>query len=195
MKTAKWIILGVVIVALIFAGVYQNSRIERLEDRVRLMAEHEIVTKAEAKGFVTKEFFVPVTFGSQGIVSSTARPVVTIDAESEYALISFWVPADFTSIIAAELIGVARAGDGTNTMTLEFLGSYAAIGEGYGEHEEYSLTQASEANASMMELLKWDISTVLTSLAAGDHVGIKAIYSQGALASAVNVIGVRFKYS
>lgn len=47
MKAAKWVILGAVIVALIFGGIYQNSRIERLEGRVRLMAEHETVTKAE----------------------------------------------------------------------------------------------------------------------------------------------------
>lgn len=39
MKAAKWIISGVVIVALICGGIYQNSRISRLEEEVHNMAE------------------------------------------------------------------------------------------------------------------------------------------------------------
>lgn len=53
MKVAKWVISGVVIVVLIFLGVYQNSRIERLEGGVRLMPEHETVTKADLRIYST----------------------------------------------------------------------------------------------------------------------------------------------
>ncbi|GAG87226.1 unnamed protein product, partial [marine sediment metagenome] len=136
----------------------------------------------------TLEFFVPVTFATE-IKASDEYPGGRIDATADLAHIGFSVPADFTSITTAVVVRFAEA---TATHRLNYSSRYAAEGQDKDTHQEALEDQdVAETNDFVYEQ---DISGILSSLAAGDYVGIKV---NGDATNIPNdqIFGVRFKYS
>ena len=140
-------------------------------------------------GAATKEFFVPVTEGVDFPASHNDFPGAIIDGTNDTARISFYVPDDFSSITEAVAVRISRT---TATKRLNYSADYGAIGENHGLHSE-SLTDQDTVETSNI-LYEHDISSILSSLAVGDHVGIKVL---GDATNTPNdlIVGVRLKYN
>jgi len=142
----------------------------------------------------TLEFFIPATNGTDPGLTGYHTGYL-IDGAGDIAIMEFQVPADYSSITNAEVIGIALAGDGTATMKMQGNTNYGAIDEAYNNHAESDAALVTSVNANTNDLVNWDVSSMLSSLAAGDHVGLRAIYSGTALASNARILGLRLKYS
>ncbi|GAH06874.1 unnamed protein product, partial [marine sediment metagenome] len=136
----------------------------------------------------TKEFFVPPTSGTKpGAFGYMAGYLV--NATADYAYHCFYVPHDFSSI--TEVVLVVGAVD-SRTHRLNFYSSYCAEGEVWNQHAETSFDVDTPINADI--ICEIDISGILSSLVAGDYVGVKAL---GDATNTPNLFvhGIRFKYS
>ncbi len=136
----------------------------------------------------TKEFFVPVTYGTE-MTYFGYGPVAKCDAAAEYGNIAFYIPADFSNITSAVIIVIPQCTEVAANWDLSTF--YGANGASYGEHAEADA--ASTYNVTANILFEVDISDVLSNLAAGDYVEVRLL--QGEATHNVNIIGVRFKYS
>ena len=141
-----------------------------------------------AVGAATKEFFVPVTYASE--LSTDARHSggkMTISGS--YAHVEFFAPNDFTTITEAVMVMVAME---TATHRHSFYATYGAQGEDKDVNSESDLdNDVAETDELIYE---FDVSGILSSLAAGDYVGILQ-GSSGTNTAIDLVIGFRLKYS
>ncbi len=142
-------------------------------------------------GGATKEFFVPVTIAGNGgsMTGLFNRSVAILNGADERAYIDFFAPADFSSITSAVVVVYPTATQGAADW--DTYSDYAAIGEAHNIHSESNT--ASTYNVTDDQFFEVDISGILSSLAAGDYVGIRL--RQGTVGHDVNIIGIRFKYS
>lgn len=141
-----------------------------------------------AAGAPTKEFFVPVTYGTEmGKYGEWA--VAICDAADEVACMSFRVPHDFSSITTAEIVVISRVTEAAANW--DIYSDYGALTEVWNAHAESDV--ASTYNVTSGKLTSVDISGILSALAADDYVGVKI--SQGEDGHNFNAIGVHFKYS
>jgi hypothetical protein len=143
---------------------------------------------AAADVAATKEFWVPVTKAAS-MEFHGHYPVGRLNASWERANISFHVPHDFTSITEAYIVIIPKTSHAT--APLDIYSMYASVGEAYNTHSESD--EATTYNITDDQIFEIDISGILTSLSAGDYVGVAivSVYA-GDLA---DVLGVRFKYS
>lgn len=114
----------------------------------------------------TKEAFSPVAYGTyaQELVGNfPARRVTAADK----AYLVFQCPHDFSSIVSAELVCVTGY---TGDQSLVVTSDYGAEGEDYNHHEE---TDTINASFTANKLKTVDISSVLSTLAAGDCVAVE----------------------
>ena len=135
-----------------------------------------------------KELSVPVTFATD-LTSSNSYPVGAINAAADIACMYFQVPADFSSITEAVVIRVAVA---TATHRLNYYSDYGGVGQSYTTHSESLLDQDTAEAAGL--IYEEDISGILSSLAASDHVGIKVTGDATNIPN-VRVLGLRLTYS
>lgn len=142
-----------------------------------------------ASSGATKEFFVPVTGISAGATETVDGnwPVALVDATGESAHTAFFVPADFTTIIdAVALIIVLETGVST-TITVNI--SWSPVG---GDKSANSATDPQTGQTwTTNRLREIDLSTALSSLAAGDYVAVEMLAGN----RSYEMVGVRFKYS
>lgn len=149
----------------------------------------------------TKEFFAPVTVGSDMELQGT-HPGALIDAAFEKAGIEFLIPADYSSITLAKVIGIALGADINVAfpMRIQAQSNYGILDEGYQAHQEIDATRDNaEGHTTVNDLISWDISGILSSLTIADHVGIQLLHVAG-IAGVTNstnsrILGVWFKYS
>lgn len=136
---------------------------------------------------VTKEFWSSVTYGTL-MTRQGDYTVARLAAWSDYATMVFHVPHDFVTITDAYIVVIPRM---TNAAARwDIYSDYAAVGEAYNNHSEADgLTSYNVTDDQIFEV---DISGILTSLAAGDYVGIRMILMDAN--HDVDVLGVRFKY-
>lgn len=143
-----------------------------------------------AAGGATKEFFVPCTGVNGGAMGyDLTYPVGVLTNSLQEALISFRVPHDYNSIVTASIVVVPKYS--SVTANWDIYSNYAQTGESYTTHTQNNT--ASTYNVTSGQVFEVDISGILTSLAAGDMVGISL--KQSTAIHNVNVLGVRFKYS
>lgn len=136
----------------------------------------------------TKEFFVPVTSGTEMTIYGYI-PVARCNAVNNKGGMAFRVPHDFSSIVTAEIVVICKA---TQAAARWDLGSdYGAAGETYNTHHEYDITTTYNVTYEVIEVI--DISGILSSLAADDYVGVTI--SQKTDGHNFEVLGVHFKYS
>jgi len=151
-------------------------------------------------GFVaTREFFVPVTYGTQGGVGAwdmTVRgdfPGASPDAANDVAHVAFKVPHDFTAITNAEFIVIPLFTDATANWDID--SDYGAIGQAYNTHSETDVATTYNVVANQLFAVDLDdaVTGILSALAADDYVGIKI--TLGDAGDDFHALGVRFKYT
>lgn len=86
----------------------------------------------------------------------------------------FVVPSDFTTLESAKIVMIAKHGSGDQAYNPDIYSEYAADGESHDNHSE-SKTDYSETLADE-EVHFWDVSSILSSIAVGDLVGIRLDY-------------------
>lgn len=134
----------------------------------------------------TKEFFVPITTGGDSLGDFLA---LGINNGPEH-IVNFFVPADFSSITNAVLVCVIDGNDAT--ANIDITSDYAASGEAYNTNSESDTSSTYDMTAN--QIYELDCSGILSSLAAGDYVGIQADYTPDN-GEDVFAIGFRFKYT
>ena len=137
----------------------------------------------------TKEFFVPVTYangGSMGLISDYPG---LYSSGGAYGAASFNIPNDFTSIVSAVLLIIPTVSNALGN--IDIWSDYAASGENYQTHSESNT--GSSYNLTANELYSIDLSGILSSIAAGDNVGIRSRDSGNV--PKPYLIGVRFRYA
>ena len=145
----------------------------------------------------TREFFVPVTYGTQvgawKLDATGDFPSVPTANAGDVAHVAFKVPHDFTAITNAEFIVIPLATQLTANWDIE--SDYGAIGQAYNVHSETD--NATTYNVTNNELFAVDLDDagtgILDNLAADDYVGIKIHLGDNAHDFAA--LGVRFKYT
>ena len=135
-----------------------------------------------------KTLWVPVTYGTT-MGNYGYYPVARLAGLFDSAHISFCTPHDFHSITEAHIAVIPRATQAAADWDIH--ASYAAVGEAYNNHVGHDA--ASTYNVTNNQIFEVDISTILTSLAAGDYVGVDI--ELGDAAHDVDVLGVMFKYT
>ena len=134
----------------------------------------------------TKEFFVPLGYSDP--VFGTEGDFYTVNlASGKFVYFNFHIPADFTSLTSALVMGIGSAVGKTDwTVTTDF----AAKDEPYTTHSDSAT--ADETATVWNDIVGIDISSALTGLAAGDYVGAKFIADSNGYLLA---IGLLIKYA
>tara|TARA_Y100000310_G_scaffold84594_1_gene81490 strand:- start:5135 stop:5569 length:435 start_codon:yes stop_codon:yes gene_type:complete len=140
------------------------------------------------RGPAAKELFIPVTAGDVwGAFYS--YPIMNCYNAGHLARMTFQVPTDFTSIVAAELIVIPAETEAANNW--DIYSDYAGTGESAITHSENDT--ATTYNSVDNQIFAIDLSGILSALAANDFVGIKFVMQDNA--HDAKVLGVRFRYA
>jgi hypothetical protein len=144
-----------------------------------------------AGGGATKEFFAPAFKANPStILQNYILPSGSGTTTALTACVDFYVPNDFTSIVSAVVVMLY---DSTNAaVDVDLYSDYAAKDEAYNTHAQSDTisTYAFTAN----QWTEISIAGLLSSLAAGDYVGIRIVCMAG-LGKIMYALGVRFRYS
>ncbi len=100
---------------------------------------------------------------------------------------TFAVPLDYTSTVSLDLIVIP---DATTSTTYDLISTYGGVGEDFDNHSESNATIAISYTVGIFEAI--DITSVFTSLAAGDFCGVGVTVDGGA--NNWNVHGIRLRY-
>ena len=136
-----------------------------------------------AAGGATQEFFVPASVGTE--VNFGDFSAYLFD-NGETAKASFFIPNDFVSIVTAVAVWIPPASRTSNTMT--FSSDYGSGGQSFSTHSE---STSPSLSFTANQIQQTDISGILTSIVAGDYVGIQL---STASADDRGFIGIRFRY-
>lgn len=137
-----------------------------------------------------KEIWVPVTATENGLMANIGDvPVCRLTATDHKGFTSFKVPADFSSLTSAHLIVIPHGSQAAANW--DILSDYGAVGQSYDNHSESDTVTTYNVTDNVTFAI--DISGILTSLAAGDYVGI--CLQQKHDDHDVYVVGVRLVYS
>ena len=136
----------------------------------------------------TKEIWIPTTHGTT-MTNYGYYPVARLAGLFDDAYISFCTPHDFHSITEAYIAVIPRATQAAADWDIHAY--YAAVGEAYNNHVGHDA--ASTYNVTNNQIFEVDISGILTSLAAGDYVGVYMELEDEA--HDVDVLGIMFKYT
>jgi hypothetical protein len=146
-----------------------------------LAAHLKGIDNALATSGVVQEFTIPAT------VSSTLGDFnfVSLSTGNSMRFPAFRVPANFSSLSEFYLVMIP---DTTEAISVTVTSDYASSGEVYNTHSE--TTGALTPSVTLSQITEIDISTCITSIVAGDWVGIQVTSGTTLL----RVIGIRFKY-
>ena len=154
-----------------------------------ILTHKNLATAHHTPPTLTKEFSVPVTYGSDAIALSGSRPVAALTGNGDYAAFSFDVPADFAAITTAVI--VVRPTSTQGAANWDIYSDYATPGEAYQLHQESD--EATTYNVTADELFAVDVSGILSALAPGDNVGVAIKLANAA--HDLEVISLHIKYS
>ncbi len=162
-----------------------------------------VFNRQAAGGGSVMEFFKSVQFGGGGAGEGVQGYQYRwqIDSAGELVFLTFRVPADFTSLTSALVIGISGyTGDASQPMSIALDSQYGVLDELYRLHTEADALQDNEEGTSTgNDLLSWDASGVLSGITAGDIVGIRISYHAGvggiSQPTYIFVLGLAFKYS
>ena len=103
----------------------------------------------------TRSFFVPVSVVTTGTPAEYAdHAIVLLDADGEYILVQFSVPADYVSGLAvAALVLPVTTGNAIVDVRVD----WAAFGEAYNANEDYHADQTQAVTTDEVEKLALDI--------------------------------------
>lgn len=132
----------------------------------------------------TKEFWIPVAADSN--CGDFAANLVNASGGTER--ISFFIPHDFSSIV--EIVAVIIPNTTDSEWDLDIASDYATADEPYNTHSESETSTT--YNLTNNQIAEIDLSPVLTSIAAGDYVGIKIENNKSGYG--IMLLGIRFRY-
>lgn len=104
---------------------------------------------------------------------------------------TFRVPDDFLTLVSLEIVGIPGA-TYTGVGEIDLESNYAQDGEAISTHNETNSLTALSGTINVHTPI--DVSSVFSSLAAGDNCGIELDHVTG-LGAAINYIGIRLEYS
>jgi len=102
---------------------------------------------------------------------------------------SFRIPSDFVTLGKLVLVGIAN--NTTSNGTIDFSSDYGKIGEAYNTHSESNVGLSVPRVAD--ELIEIDISSVFSSIEAGDECGLEI--DQNGMTGGMDYLGVLLEYS
>jgi len=118
----------------------------------------------------TKEFTVLIAGEAAGFAYTTGMgdyQTATITSTQNVNFM-FKVPADFVSLTSCVVVLIA---DATETVQWDVTATFAATGQAKGTHSD-SITNATEST-TLDAFFEAPVTDALTSIAAGDHVGLQ----------------------
>ena len=107
---------------------------------------------------------------------------------------NFFIPADFNTLVSLDLWGIPAAGAAGAGKDIDLTSEYGAVGEASNNHTEtdtgttYDLTGTTQQITAVL-----DLSIVVTSLAAGDAVGIEVDHN--GIGGGIDYLSVRLVYT
>ena len=139
----------------------------------------------------TKQFFVPVFNGVGGLwAAGSCYSAYQLDSNGDYALMSFRLPADFTSLTSVKVITIPYT-TGSFDWTADT--QFGANGEAYNANTDSAT--ADNQPATSLQLLELDISAAFTAVAANDIVGLRFTLDVLHTTTNLSIIGLDVKYA
>jgi len=185
---------------------FNKVTLDEITTPTPLVGYGSVYTKSDGK-----LYFQDGAAGSEKIVSTT--PIVKevflsstnyANDNSDYrtkavsatggARFTFKIPDDFNSLTSIYLIGQVSVGAAGSGKNIDLSSDYGAAGEALNQHSEtdttttYDFTGYSGQNNSII-----DLSVVLSSLAAGDYVGI--FVDHNAIGGGIDYLGIKLLYT
>lgn len=137
-------------------------------------------------GAATKEIFFTNVMGTLSNKGDFAGRAVSSSGAHQF---TWFVPHDYTSTIAIEMIAIP---DGTNaTADIDLSSDYGAAGEAFNNHSETNTSIT--YNLVLDNLTSMDVSSVYSSLSASDYCGIEMDHN--GIGFSNMYIGLRLRYS
>ena len=133
----------------------------------------------------TKEFFWQVTDGN----NVGAFPVKRVGPSTSIRFLGR-IPHDFNALTSIVMVAIPDSTSGPQTV--ELTSDKAADGESATADQEQDLTNTFSYTANQMT--EFDVSSVFTSIAAGDYVGL-LIDRQGAGFGNLDMLGLKLRYT
>ena len=148
------------------------------------------ITAADVNAIAaTRELFFPVTYSAPAISIDTYIPVGPLINASGFALMAFFIPADFLSLTSAVIWVIPKATQGAADWQIHSW--YAQDGEARNTHAESDIVTT--YNVTNNQNFEVDVSGILTALAALDRGGIRLLLNDNA--HDVSVVGLYIKYA
>lgn len=107
--------------------------------------------------------------------------------------LNFSVPTDFGTLTSIEAIVAPTGGSAASGRDIDLFSDYGAIGESTTNHSESDTTITFDFSGSADEWTAMDLSSVFSSLAAGDQCGI--FIDHNAVGGTVEYLGIRLIYT
>ena len=136
----------------------------------------------------TKEFWASAISNGITRIIGNFLSYATNLGFGETAGVIFKCPHDFTSITSAEIIIIPE--DTNANADIDIASDYGAAGEAYNTHS--GSDAATTYNLTQNQIYALDVSGILGSLAANDHVGITLDEKD---TNTIHVIGFRLRYT
>ena len=143
---------------------------------------------------VACQIWTPVTAVRTGAAVGDLKtygswPVAELTNADDKANMSFFVPAEYTSLVSMTILVISKVTDAAANWDLS--AQYGAIGQDYDQHTENDT--ATTYNVTTDKLYGVDASGVFTSLAANDYASLQLLLADAG--DDVYVIGCLFKYT
>lgn len=106
---------------------------------------------------------------------------------------TFIVPYDFIALTSLVLVGIVSSGAAGSARDIDLTSDYGAIGEAYNNNSESDTTSTYDLTGYDNEFYELDISSVFSSIAAGDYCGL--FVDHKGIGGAIDYIGIKLKYS
>lgn len=119
----------------------------------------------------TKTIFVPVTGGNtitSAYDTAVGDFVANTPGSNDNVYFNFKIPDDFGTLSEADIVMIP---DATETIQYDLYANYGQVGEAYNFNDEEALNETASATTS--QLLEADATGVLSSVTAGDYVGLR----------------------
>ena len=106
---------------------------------------------------------------------------------------TFFVPANYVSTVSLALIGRVSSGAAQINRNIDLFSDYASVGELSGNHSEANTTILFDLSTFSGRIAAIDISSVFTSLGAGDVCGVTVDHKS--IGGNIDYLGVKLEYS
>lgn len=117
--------------------------------------------------------------------------VIQLDADGEVMRFNFFVPHNFTAI--TEVYVIVYADDAVSDADIDIDSEYGANGEDYNTHTEADTSTTYNFSADVWS--KLSLAGILSSLVAGDRVGVNIEMKEAGKPIKIPVQGLIFKYT